>query len=256
MRSENLSADRIESIFSNLPAPIIHNKRLAEILYAMMVRFPSVGNLYRRPHDLEIITAHNYAEISLFEKSLASLGINDVTVLQEPFNGPWRNTLKLKWTKKHLESNRQGPAYVLFCDADDTVLIGDPNKILNTFISKNCKLLFMSTSFMGGFACMPQVKKWSDGIFPGRYLNSGVFVGERDFLLAVLTEAHKYITENDITAEASQRLGHGVFSKALCERLPDYPKGAQDQDILRYIHPQFYPDMQIDYGNELAFRNL
>ncbi len=64
------------------------------------------------------------------------------------------------------------------------------------------------------------------------------------------------VGDADITAEESKQLGHGVFNTELCARLPDYPKGSQDQDILRYIHPQFYPDMQIDYDNELAFRNL
>jgi hypothetical protein len=64
------------------------------------------------------------------------------------------------------------------------------------------------------------------------------------------------ITDNDITEEKYRQLGYGVYNMELCERLPEFPKGCQDQDILRYIHPQFYPDMKIDYDNELAFRNI
>jgi hypothetical protein len=247
---------QIKSILGNLPAPIIHNKRLGEILYSMMAKLPAGGLSYRRPKNLEIITCHNYPETSLFENSLDLLGIDDYLVLREPFKGPWRNTFKIKWVLNYLERTLDGPEYVLFCDADDTILKGNPQAAIDILHQKKCKLLFMSTSFMGGYACMPQVRQWADTIYKGRYLNSGVFIGHRAFIMDVLREAGRYITDDDITAEESRILGHGVFSKKLCERLPEYPKGSQDQDILRYIHPEFYPDMQIDFGNELAFRNI
>ena len=244
------------SVFEKLPAPVIHNKRLGEILYSMMTQVPELRCRYRRPVDLEIITCHNYPSRSLLEKSLDYLGIGEHTVLKERFDGPWRNTFKLKWLLRYLEQFPEGPEHVLFCDADDAIVAGDPAKVLSVFQRKKCKLLFMSTSFMGGYACMPEMKRWTDQIRPGRYLNSGVYIGRRDYLATVLRAASAYITDADITAEESKRLGHGVFNTELCRRLPEYPKGSQDQDILRYIHPQFYPHMQIDYDNELAFRNL
>ena len=244
------------SIFNKLPAPVIHNKRLGEILYGMMIQVPELQGCYHRPANLEIVTCHNYPVLSLLEKSLDYLGIKGGTVLKENFDGPWRNTFKLKWLLAYLEKFPDGPENVLFCDADDAIVAGDPAKTLAVFQRKKCKLLFMSTSFMGGYACMPEMKLWSDQIRPGRYLNSGVYIGRRDYLTTVLKKASAYITDADITAEESKRLGHGVFNTELCRRLPDYPRGSQDQDILRYIHPQFYPDMQIDYDNELAFRNL
>jgi hypothetical protein len=247
---------KIESVFKKLPAPIIHNKRLGEILYGLMTQVPGMQGCYCRPDNLDIITCHDYPATSLLEKSLNYLGIEGYTLLKEPFDGPWRNTFKLKWLLNHLERYPHGPPNVLFCDADDAILVGDSFKILEVFERKRCKLLCMSTSFIGGYACMPEIKRWTDLIRPGRYLNSGVYIGRRDFLVTVLRAADQYITGDDITAEESRSLGHGIFDTKLCERLPDYPKGSQDQDILRYIHPQFFPDMQIDYDNELAFRNL
>lgn len=248
--------NEIEAVFQKLPAPIIHNKRLGEILYGLMTQVPKLHGCYRKPENLDIITCHNYPSASLLEKSLDYLGIEGHTVLKESFDGPWRNTFKLKWLLNHLERYPCGPDNVLFCDADDAIVVGDACRILEVFERKRCRLLFMSTSFMGGYACMPEIKRWTDKIRPGRYLNSGVYIGRRDILVSVLRVANTYITDSDITAEESRSLGHGVFNTRLCERLPDYPKGSQDQDILRYIHPQFYPDMQIDYDNELAFRNL
>lgn len=247
---------RIESVLKLLPAPIIHNKRLGEILYGFMAQLPGWRDRFRKPDNLDIITCHDYAGKSLLEKSLDYLGIDGCTVLREPYTGPWRNTFKLKWVLDYLEQSPQGSEYVLFCDADDTILKDDPLTVLNVFRKKQCELLFMSTSFMGGYACMPEVKRWTDQIRIGRYLNSGVYIGKRSFLIKVLREAGKYITENDICAEQSRLLGHGVFSRKLCEYLPEYPKGSQDQDILRYLHPEFYPEMQIDYDNEMAFRNI
>lgn len=255
-RSTDVSTDKIESVLDKLSAPIIHNKRLGEIIFSSMSAIPHLRGPYDKPDHLEIITAHNYPEKSLFEKSLDYLGIDNYTVLQKLLKNHWRNTLKLKWVLGYLESTPNGPENVLFCDADDCILVGDPWDIVKIFNQSSVQLLFMSTSFMGGYACMPQVKQWADRIQFGRYLNSGVYVGKRKFLIKVLREANQYITDDDITEEEYVRLGRGVYNKNLCERLPEYPKGSQDQDILRYIHPQFYPDMQIDWDNALAFRNL
>ena len=255
LAGHNARAHKIESVLKMLP-PIIHNKRLGEILYRLMIQLPGLRARFRKPENFDIITCHDYHGKSLLEKSLDYLGIGGCVVLKEPFVGPWRNTFKLKWVLDYLERDLHGPEFVLFCDADDTILKDDPKTIFNIFLQKNCELLFMSTSFMGGYACMPEMKHWADQIRPGRYLNSGVYVGKRAFLVEVLREARKYTTENDICAEQSRLLGHGVFSKKLCEFLPEYPKGSQDQDILRYLHREFYPAMQVDYDNELAFRNI
>lgn len=254
-RSTSALLHHIDTVLRKLPAPIVHNKRLGEILFALMAQHPDWRMRYRKPDNLDIITCHNYPRKSLLEKSLDYLGIQGYTVLQESFGGTWRNTLKLKCTLNYLEAHPSGPEYILFCDADDTIIKGDPNVVLEMFRRKKCRLLFMSSSFTGGYACMPQVKQWADGIRPGRYLNSGVYIGQRNFLITVLKSASEYITDNDITAEESRQLGHGVDDRRLCERVPEYPKGCQDQDILRYIHPEFYPEMMIDYDNELAFRN-
>ena len=35
----------------------------------------------------------------------------------------------------------------------------------------------------------------------------------------------------------------------------DYPKGSQDQDIFRYLEPDFYPHLRVDYDNQMAYRS-
>ena len=132
----------IESVFKKLPAPIIHNKRLGEIVYGLMIQVPGLRCRHRKAENLDIITCHDYPATSLLEKSLDYLGIEGYTVLREPFDGPWRNTFKLKWLLDYLERYPHGPPNVLFCDADDAIVVGDPTKILEVFERSRCKLLF------------------------------------------------------------------------------------------------------------------
>jgi hypothetical protein len=247
---------KMDSVLAGLPAPIIHNKRLGEIVYALMVHPVYVRRHYQKPKHLDILTCHNYQQKALLERSLEAIGVEGFIRLIPIYHGPWRNTLKIRSVLQYLKDYPNGPEFVLFCDADDVIIKEDPQKAVDIFESKQCDLLFMSTSFTGGYACMPEVKRWADHIFPGRYLNSGVYIGKRRFMISVLQEAERYITQDDITAEESQQLGHGVSSLSLCDRLPNYPYGSQDQDIFRYIQPEFYPEMQVDFHNELAFRNL
>ena len=86
----------------------------------------------------------------------------------------------------------------------------------------------------------------------GWYINSGVFAARPLFLREVLEAAMTYITENDLTGKVYGELRR---QGSLCERLPDFPKGCgSDQAIFRFLHPQFYPRMKIDYHGRLALR--
>ncbi len=61
-----------------------------------------------------------------------------------------------------------------------------------------------------------------------------------------------YVTETDLPGSEYKRLKD---SGTVGEHLPEFPKGCGcDQTILRYLHPQFYPRMKIDYQGRLALR--
>ena len=71
----------------------------------------------------------------------------------------------------------------------------------------------------------------------------------------VFSEAIKYYTPDALSKVQDIKIGQGlpgINDKAYRERLPDFPKGADCQVVLRYLHDQFYPDMQIDYNNKLT----
>ena len=201
---------------------------------------------------------HNYDKISLAEKSLRYVGINNYVVLKPEINGPWRNSEKLVTLKKFLESKTHKFKYIFYLDSADVILRDNPRKTLTYLQEQNCDLLFSKTAFSAGYDCMKDRETWTCNVaekhgHSSSYLNSGVYIGTVDFLLEVLESALEFVTNNDLTPrEAWELLQHG----RLCERLPDFPKGVgSDQMIMRYLYPKFYPRMKIDYQGRLALRS-
>jgi hypothetical protein len=241
----------------SIRCPVIHQARLAEKFLKEIKQTGELKESFKPHPDLTILTAHNYAKPPLIEQSLAHLGIRECCDVLKPAEGvTWRNTLKIKLVIEYLKASQCKTKLLMVCDARDVVLRQGPEKIVEVFEGYECDLLFMSTKWLGGYKCMPKVKEWADNIYPGRYLNAGVYVGRPDFILEVMTEATKYLAEDPITKEEKQALGRGIRDTSLCERLPDFPRGVpSDQYILRYLHPKYYPRMKIDYINRLAWRN-
>jgi len=44
------------------------------------------------------------------------------------------------------------------------------------------------------------------------------------------------------------------YKEYLNSKPKTYPKGAQDQDIFRFLEPKFSPRIKVDYENRMAFR--
>jgi len=215
-------------------------------------------NSFKLPEDLTIITCRNsgtmedriidslsgYEYKSILECSLEYLGIEGLVVLRDD-RLPWRNTFKIEMVKNYLDLCTT--RYVMFCDAIDVIFIDDPNRVIEIFKSHHCKMLFMSTTATSGYSCMPEVYKWVTGISKSRFLNSGVWIGNTEFVKTVFAEASKYINPHGATMYERESY--------IASSPKSYPIGGDDQDILRYIEPLFYPDLKVDYKNELAYRS-
>jgi len=135
----------------------------------------------------------------------------------------------------------------MYCDARDSILRVDPQEVLDLFLKQGIHLLFNATMSKKGFSAMPDVWNWvqCNALRPSRYLNAGAFIGLTDFTQVVFKEAMKYVDPNQ----------HVVLSDPQFGELPDYPKGADDQNIFRYLLPRFHPGMDIDYFNRIFYRN-
>ena len=134
-------------------------------------------------------------------------------------------------------------------DAIDIIFVDHPQKVIDIFKSFNCQALFMSTSSLDGYNCMPEVLDWVHSINGGtpRYLNSGVYIGKTSFIKELYEEAIKYAIPHGVTMDD--------YRDYLAREPKDYPKGSQDQDIIRYLEPKFYPQLKVDYQNQMAFRS-
>ena len=249
-------------ILRNISAPLIHRYKLAKPLLDL-IRIGHIvdedGNKlckkkYKKPEDLTIVMCHNYTETPLFEESLQLHGINDYVVLGQD-RKEWYNLIKIRLVREYLLRRLCQTKYLLHCDAKDVILWEDPQRIVDIFESTGLDLMFMSTSYTGGYVCMPTVREWTESIYNKRYINSGVYIGKPDFMLKVLTEASEYCaTEPELSLNRYRRLRKR--GTELCKRCPQFPYGSpDDQDIFRFIHQQYYPEMGIDTKNEIAYRN-
>jgi len=226
---------------------IIHREKFAIKYFRSLRTAYWMRDAYRTPKNLTIITLHNYQEKSLFEQSLEYLGIRDYVNIIEPFEGPWRHTLKIQFILNYLRSGKCKTKYLLYCDARDSILRVDPQVVLDLFLLQKIHLLFNSSMSKRGFPAMPEILDWTrcHSPRPGRYLNAGAFIGLTDFIQRVFEEAMKYVDPTEYVVLATPEF----------DELPECPKGADDQIILRYLHPQFHPAMDIDYYNRIFYRN-
>ena len=215
-------------------------------------------NAFTCPNDLTIITCRNkgtledriidslkgYEHKSILETNLEYLGIDNLEILTDS-RLPWRCTFKIEMINNYLPECKT--KYILFCDAIDVIFIADPQEVLDIFYRSKCNMLFMSTKTSDGYSCMPDIYRWACDINKGRFLNSGVWVGETKFVGEVFIEAGKYIKPHGVTM--------GGYKAYLDSKPINYPIGSQDQDIFRFIEPKFYPKLRVDCKNLMAFRS-
>jgi len=239
----------------DITQPIIHDRHLVKQAFEQLKESGPIK--FEQPKDLTIATCRNegtlsdriishlagYEDISILEKNMEYLGL-DLVVLRDA-RLPWRNTFKFEMLNDYL---KDCPTEYFMClDAIDVIWVDEPQKVMDIFKSFDCDALFMSTHSTDGYSCMPEVKQWVETInIPGRFLNSGVYIGKTSFVKEMIGEAMKYAVPSGVTMDE--------YKDYLDSKPKDYPKGSQDQDIFRYIEQKFYPRMKVDYQNKIAFR--
>jgi hypothetical protein len=212
--------------------------------------------MLRKPDGLAIVEVHNRPYKTLLERNLDYLGIEEHSVLR--VNVPkWNHTIKLIELLRFTTNCRDD--YILYCDSDDAILIDDPRKAIDLLRENECEMLVSATAY-GSYGFMPDRKAWSRKIAAENgyksngaiYMNAGVFVAKKKFLIHVLTEALKFVSDNDLDSESWKAVKRRKDRSAL----PNFPRGCGcDQEILRFLHPKFYPRMKIDYSLKLAVRS-
>ena len=243
----------------DIKQPVIHDRHIVKRAFEILTSEGKVQ--FEHPKDLTIVTCRNegsmedriiphlsgYENVSILESNLDYLGL-DLVVLKDA-RLPWRNTFKFEMIHNYLNSGKCTTKYFMCCDAIDVIFIDDPQRVIDIFHTFECDALFMSTHSMDGYNCMSEVKKWADRISGDRmrYLNSGVYIGKTSFIKKVFDEAIKYAIPHGVTMDG--------YREYLKSEPKDYPNGSQDQDIFRYIEPDFYPHLRVDYDNLMVYRS-
>ena len=244
----------------DIKQPIIHDRHLVKEAFETLKSQTEPG-IFTHPKDLTIVTCRNegsledriiphlsgYENTSILESNMEYLGLNLVVLKDARL--PWRNTFKFEMINNYLQSGKCTTEYFMCLDAIDIIFVDHPQKVIDIFKSFNCQALFMSTSSLDGYNCMPEVLDWVHSINGGipRYLNSGVYIGKTSFIKELYEEAIKYAIPHGVTMDD--------YRDYLAREPKDYPKGSQDQDIIRYLEPKFYPQLKVDYQNQMAFRS-
>lgn len=183
------------------------------------------------PKNLTIFTWNNgHTAMGVFEKSMQHLGI-PCLVLGKGIKD-WQNSKhKPLLTYEALKNIKT--KYIMGVDSRDAILIDDPQKILDRFLSDfNCDLVF-SADLMN-WPNIAEFKKFEDNCAKNsnsdyKYLNSGAFIGKREFC-------------------------YDFFE--IATKTPPTPKAPKaDQGILKQVFMDFYPKVQLDYHCKL-FQNI
>jgi hypothetical protein len=242
--------------------PIIHDRQVVGKIFDWMKENELHKNKFKKPEDLTILTCRNdgemyrstlipslskYTDVSILESNLEYLGIKGLVVLRDT-RMPWRNTFKFEMIHNYLQSGKCKTKYFMFCDAVDVIFQQDPQKVIDIFESVECEALFMSTDSIDGYNCMPDVQNWVDNLNGGigRYMNTGVYIGKTSFIKEIISEAMKYAIPHGTIMDEHQEY--------LKSNPVDFPRRTDDQCILRFLEPKFYPRLKVDYENLMAYR--
>lgn len=230
----------------NINACVIHDSQVAYNTQLWLEKTCHLKACFQKPDNLSIFTAHNHPDISLLERNMDYLGISGYDVCRID-NNKWNNASRIKYFLEYL-NNKCNTEYVLFCDSDDVIFHKNPVYLLDNFHLFNAEVVYNSTRWLHGYQCMPDKKGWADIVHPHRYLNGGVFLGKRTFLIELYSYFIKYLSESPVS-------NHDFFGNesAYCS---NFPYGiSSDQTILRFLEPDFYPRLKVDQQNILFWRN-
>jgi hypothetical protein len=246
--------------------PIIHDRHIVKAVYENMKINNIHKNEFKMPNDLTIVLCRNtgslsdriipqlsgYEDISILESNLTYLGIDNYVVLSKHIpagEGQWIWTNKIKWMLEYLTAGKCETEYIMYCDPIDVIFQDSPEKALDIFKKFNCDLLFMTSTGADGYKCMPDVKHWVDSFSyrRGRYINAGVFIGKTSFVKEFLEASLNYCTDNDCSIS--------TWHEYLNSNPHNFPSGASDQEIFRFLEPEFYPQVLADYKNLMAYRS-
>lgn len=179
--------------------------------------------------DLAIITWTDAEDKNVFELILNAYNIPYHNLVNK--GQKYQSMLKITNTLEFLKTTTA--KYIFGCDAKDVFILKHPNDILDTFLAKfpNHKMLINGElNDAPQFITTFEHESFKHHNSPYRFVNSGAYIAEKEFLIKFLTRCLEYyipIVRTGITSHM------------------------QDQACFKVTYPEFYPDATLDYNCEI-----
>lgn len=244
----NLIYSLFKNKLTNIESYLFHSKIAFKVHEKMITNLKLKGS-FKTPEDLTIISYHDYKDKPLFERNMDFLGINYLSIKAET---PYYFSKKTELLYSMIKRGDIKTKYVLICDSDDVIFTKDPKDIIKMFEVFDCDMLFCNTKwdfvrkttydgkkYSNGIpqdVVMKKQKDWVNNIIgQEKYINAGIYMFKTNSVLDILEESIKYISYDP------------TFEIPYCN---------SDQTIYRWIEPQFYPRMKVDYDSKLFTHNM
>jgi hypothetical protein len=199
--------------------------------------------------ELTIVLINTWGRPTLMERCLAHLGIRDHVVLGAGIT-TWDWALKATLLRDYLRTGMsRRTEYVMYLDAGDILLFTDPCVLVERFTARDAELVFMgeSVAYPWGYPALEEKERViaaRENCLPFfRFLNSGAFIGKRDYLWSVLEDTDlsddAYYRQKFEWDSPSQREDGRVFC---------------DQLMWRNTYCARYPEIKLDYNADMFIR--
>jgi len=182
---------------------------------------------YAVPPGFTFVTYSNRPRKSLIERCYEAYGIDGAVVLGREV-ARWDWAVKVRLVLEYLDSGACATPYLLATDADDVLLVRDPQPLLDRFLSYSCDILFCNT-----FVDWPPNRRYRDFetlryyAYPFHcHLSAGGLVAEKGALASRLRE---------ILAAHERREPWALVGDVF-----------DDQLGWRHLHHEHYPAIQVD----------
>ena len=218
---------------------------------------------FTTPDELLIVSSHGYDDDyeCLLETQMKRYSVPKSNYKIIKLHEEWSWFDRWKSITKYIKNHKA--KYVLHCDALDVLFTDSPHNILYNFLNNfNCDLLYNSTAWRRDYRWDKMTQEAVNYIKqkPSRKrknktyrqrmegttinLNGGLFIGKKNYIIDIYKKVLSYEFDSKNQRDESTWHSH-----------PEFPYGcANDQQILRHIEYENFPNLQVDHMQRLFAR--
>lgn len=226
----------IKNLITGTYPSIIHSPDENDIWKSIVDNFNRSYCLYSINVNEVLVITWNNLENSILEECLKKRKIPHIVLGKEIL--VWNNLQKFALTLEAIKKHKF--KYLIGLDSHDVLFLGDLKRVLKKFKSKKCELVFnCEKKFYPYFndKYFLENKNFQDKVSKSiyKYLNSGCWMGKRDFCIKFFEECSKVRLWEILDCTDKLKLYN-------C-----------DQSVVHNVFKKYYPNVQLDYNCDIFF---